>query len=578
MIAAFCHKKHLHLSLGIGLAAFVALFVLASSSFGQEAPGGPTETEVYNREKAIQIASESGGPGGCDSAASCDAFCNTPTNQKTCMDWALANGVISQSNYDKYSGFTAEGGPGGCKTPETCKSYCENESNFDECLEFGQKQGLVSEEQVRRARKTGPGGCRTKKDCQTFCENPQNQDVCIDHAVTEGFMSSEEAQRIKEFRTRADEFRRKAEGFRKQAGEFKRPGVEEIDPGFDEDKARQILAAQGGPGGCKTFDECEDFCENPDNQLTCFEFAEKNNLFANRKHAEKIKRIVQEGGPGGCRGEKTCRQFCDNEANFDVCLQFAEKHDLITPEELQKAKRGLEAIREGGPTGCRSKDECERVCEDPANQEACFEWAIKHDLISKEEAKFIEEAKKMREKFESRRHEFENRPPEGFKHPEGFRPPEGFHPPGEFLGPGGCVGADECRKYCSLPEHAKECEGFRTPSGIQPPGFGGDRPTSEFRPELSPQHEEFKPPEEFKQETLTDPSVECAQHGGSWTGTNCVFPEPSQPPPQPIEQTPQIQHEQTPYFSPPPLETEQPQSLRNNKYLGAIIRFLLGNY
>lgn len=35
-----------------------------------------------------------------------------------------------------------------------------------------------------------------------------------------------------------------------------------------------------GPGGCRTEDECVAFCNNPDNQQICFEFARQYNLLS----------------------------------------------------------------------------------------------------------------------------------------------------------------------------------------------------------------------------------------------------------------------------------------------------------
>lgn len=519
-------KKYFPL-LSVGIAILAVFFIFADNSYAQE----------IDKDKALRIMSEQGGPGGCDSDVSCSDFCDN--NLEVCLNWAKDNGVISSENHEKHSNFVQQGGPGGCKTPETCRSYCDNESNFDTCLEFGQKHGLISEEQAQRARKTGPGGCKTQKECQSFCENPQNHDVCIDHAVQEGFMTREEAERMREFRDKEKEFRRRSEEFRK---ETRRPeGPKHVEPGFDENKALQIISSQGGPGGCATFEACEVFCDNPNNQAACFDFAEKHELFTNKEEMKKMRQIMKDGGPGGCRGERECHQFCENEANFEVCISFAEKSGLMTPEEIERAKKGIQALKEGGPGGCKTREACDKVCQDPANQQSCFEWAKKHGLISDEELRFIEEAQKMREEFENKQHEFENRPPEGFK------PPEGFRPPGEFLGPGGCTGAEECRKYCEDPAHQEECGGFKTPSRQQPPGFEGDQP-SEFN----------RPPE-----TFSDPSVECANHGGSWTGATCEFPrqEEFQSPP------PEFKQEQEP--------TSQPTSFIEHPFLGAMLRYLL---
>ncbi|MEK7203751.1 MAG: hypothetical protein AAB627_01590 [Patescibacteria group bacterium] len=363
-----------------------------------------------------------------------------------------------------------QGGPGGCRDEASCRTFCDNPNNVETCLNWAHQNGLISSEEADRAERlskvgrefSGPGGCRSHEECERFCRQPENQDVCLDFAVQQGFLTASEAERIKEFR-------RQAEGARE---EFE----VEIDPDFDEDRAAQILETQGGPGGCRTFEECEEFCEEPQNQEACFTFAERHGLFNNQEAARKIKRIIEEGGPGGCRGERQCREFCENPDNFEVCIEFAQRHEFIKPEEVERARRGIRALREGGPGGCRGPRECEAFCSNPANQEICFEWAKKHGFVSEEQIRMMEEFRQRREEIE-RKHE---------RRGGEFRPSEGFHPPGEFLGPGGCVGADQCRRYCEDPAHKEECERFRTSSGQQPPGFGGTPPPGGITPHICP--------------------------------------------------------------------------------------------
>ncbi|MEK7579721.1 MAG: hypothetical protein AAB469_00830 [Patescibacteria group bacterium] len=383
-----------------------------------------------------------------------------------------------------------QGGPGGCTDEESCRAFCENPDNFETCVNWARENGLVSEDHAEKTRKlarqaknfSGPGGCSTPEECKAFCDQPQNHSTCIDFAVSQGFMTQEEADRIKQFRHEAEKFREESG---REREEFK-PEVE-VDPEFDKEKAKLIIESEGGPGGCSSMEQCEQFCEQEQNHQTCFEFAEKYELFKNKGHFQKIKKILKEGGPGGCKGEKECKAYCENPDNFEVCLEFAQKNEFIKPEHVEKARRGIKALKEGGPNGCKTPKECEDVCHKPENQEACFEWAKKHGLMSEEEMKKVEEFKKRGEEM---RREFEQRGEE-FKRKQEHRSQE-FEPPGKFLGPGGCVGAEECRKYCENPDHSEECGGFKTPSNIQPPGFGGT-PPAEHQPEFT------SPPENIPQ-------------------------------------------------------------------------------
>lgn len=572
-------RQNFHLFV-FGVVIFSFFIVLINISLAQELN---EPEDIYNKEKAIEIVSgsENGGPGGCKTEAACDTYCGS--NQSACMDWALANGVISQENYDKYSGFSKQGGPGGCKTENECESYCDAENRFDECIAFAEKEGIISADDAARARKTGPGGCKTEKECRAFCENPQNQESCIDHAVSEGFMTQAEAQRVREFQKTADDFRKRAGEFRKRAREdFERPEVKEIDPGFDEEKAKELIETQGGPGGCSTFGECEAFCDNPSNQEACFAFAEENGLFRNAAEAEKIKRILKDGGPGGCRGEKECQNFCENEANFEVCIAFAEKEGFLPPEELERAKKGIKALKEGGPLGCKTKELCETVCQDPANQEVCFNWAKNNGLISEEEVKFMEEANKFREEFEKRRGEFESksRRPDQFPgqtefpgqrgefpgRPREFpgQPPTGGFPPGQI--PPGFEIQESEQKRQEFERHEGQQfgppPGFegqfqKPPEGFQPPPEGFQPPTNFQVPEG------FQPPAGFEspQGTFTPSPSDFQQSPGTFT------PPPGEFVPPPAE------------FTPPPSEpapTTESQTLLQYSPFGVILKFFLG--
>jgi len=445
-----------------------------------------------------------------------------------------------------------QGGPGGCTDEISCSAFCENPDNFEICVQWAQDNGLMRSREAEKAKRlarqardfSGPGGCSNPEECRTFCENPENHDICLDFAVEQGFMTSEEADRIREFRKEAERFREETERGRE--------GLEkefEVDPEFDKEKALQIVESQGGPGGCSSFEECEAFCENPQNQETCFKFAEEHGLFKNSEHAQKIKKVLSGGGPGGCRGESQCRKFCENPENFEVCIDFAEKNEFIKPEEVEKARKGIRALREGGPGGCRTPKECEEVCRTEANQEVCFEWAKRHGLMSEDELRRIEEFKRrgeeLRKEFEQRREEFEKRGEE-------FRPPEGFRPPGEFLGPAGCVGAEECRKYCEDPAHQEECQSFRTPTGDQPPGFGGTPPPEGI--------ENYPEPKEHICPLM--PEVECKEgqykkifyNPDGCSISECVSVEPYptySPSPEPY-----------PYYSPTPAPKEEPSILQ----------------
>ena len=439
------------------LSGLVAVFVLFNGVGAQE----------IDKERAIDILQTQGGPGGCTDEASCSAFCENPDNFQTCVSWARQNGLISGDEAERAEKFARQG------------------------RQF-----------------SGPGGCTSPEQCKDFCEQPQNHEACIDFAVSQGFMTQEEANRIKEFRREGERFRDETERERERfEQEF------EVDPEFDKDRALEIVESQGGPGGCSSMEECEVFCENPQNQEVCFEFAEKHNLFKNRGHAEKIKKILKEGGPGGCRGERECRQFCENPDNFETCLNFAKQNEFIPAEQVEKARRGIQALKEGGPGGCQTPKECQQICQKPENQDACFQWAKKHGLMSEEELRRIEEFKKRGEEL---RGEFERRGEE-------FKPPEGFHPPGFGGTPPPEHSPGPIPAICPMMPTVDSCPpGYRKEVAFSSPECGTYYTCVPEGGYTAPAYTESPQP---THSPSPDPASECSQKGGTWNAETrtCMF-------------------------------------------------------
>lgn len=80
---------------------------------------------------------------------------------------------------------------------------------------------------------------------------------------------------------------------------------------------------------------------------------------------------------------------------------------------------------------CTDKAACKVYCDKPANIDACLSFAEKNNLMSKEEIKVAKNFKKT-----------------------------------GMTGPGGCKGKDECKTYCSNPDHMDECITFAEKNGI----------------------------------------------------------------------------------------------------------------
>ena len=288
------------------------------------------------------------------------------------------------------------------------------------------------------------------------------------------------------------------------------------------------------PGGCRTEQECEAYCENPNSMEECIIFGETagfippDELAEARKVLEAIKKGIT---PPPCRGKTQCETYCRQPENMESCLTFAEAAGFIPPEELADAKKMLFAIRKGikpppcasktacddycsrednfteclafaeaagfiapeevemarktggkGPGGCQGREECEAFCHNPENQETCFNFGREHDLIPEEDLHRIEEGKQEILRT------FEQAPPEvrtclenafGSGVIDGIR--AGTVMPKEEMG-----------------EKIRACfEQFMPSPGEfgPPPGFEGQMPPEGFQPP-----EGFHPPEGFPEE------------------------------------------------------------------------------
>lgn len=352
---------------------------------------------------------------------------------------------------------------GGCGDKEACKTYCEKEANLDQCLMFAEKHGLLKNSEIERGKKFsqivksggGPGSCSSERECFSYCNDVSRIDECVAFAEANGFMEGQELAEAKKIQ-----------------------GI--------------VKSGKSLPGNCKNRATCEAYCKNLEHMDECIAFAKENGFMSPEEiaEAEKFLPLMKSGQtPGGCKSKEECEAFCDSEDNFEACFEFAEKAGLITDKEREIMKK----TGGKGPGGCRGRS-CQTYCENPANQKACFEFAKEYGLMSEADLARMEEGKQMLKK------QLETGPPEvqeclksvvdvtvlesegfvggpelGEKMRECFEKliPQGmegqfeFGEGGEFHGPGGCASREECEAYCT--DNPEAC-GFGGGGG---PGGGG---------------------------------------------------------------------------------------------------------
>ncbi len=190
-------------------------------------------------------------------------------------------------------------------------------------------------------------------------------------------------------------------------------------------------------GNCASEQACKTYCDKPSNSEACLNFAEKHGLMSVQEIDAARKFLDAGAGPGGCKTKDACETYCDSVAHIDECVAFAEKNGLMPPAELAEAKK-IQAAKARGVKmpACGGKKQCDAYCSDPANMEECIAFAQEAGFMSPKE---LEESQKMLAAIK-----------------KGAKPPP-------------CRGKNECDAYCSQEEHFDSCLDFALAAGFMDP-------------------------------------------------------------------------------------------------------------
>jgi len=316
------------------------------------------------------------------------------------------------------------------------------------------------------------GNCGSPEECEVYCNDPSNINTCIAWAENQGVIE---------------------------------PHIGEPDDEFER-HARELLAEQAGPGGCSTFEECDFYCSQPQNENECFAFGKDHGLI----DPEEIRAIEEKSGPGGCNSRYECDQYCSDPVHTEECVLFAVGEGHMSQAEADRMLRFLEAgprferprgphvpgepdidvdkvhkLLEtiDGPGGCKTFEECDAFCSSPGNEEACFAFAVEHELIPPDQ---VDEFRRLMTTEGpggciGRECEFYCEEPGReiecmeFAVEQGFMSQAEFEEARKFVeamgdegGPGGCFGR-ECEFYCEDPTHQDECFDFAKEHGLISP-------------------------------------------------------------------------------------------------------------
>ena len=324
-----------------------------------------------SKEDAKMVRKTEGkGPGDCRGKQECDAYCQNPDNMQECMEFGLKYGLMNPEE-EKGTRMMLEAMRKGFKPPpcngkEECDIYCSQPEHMEECIAFGEAAGFIDHEEANRAKEMrkmgmdmgpGPGNCQSEQECKEFCDNPENMKECLEFAVKAGLISEDEAGKIKK--------------------------MDEMDMG-------------PGPGGCQTREQCDTYCQNPDNMRECMEFGKKMGIVDSREfeRMEKMSHEIQHNGPGGCQTPQECKTYCDNSENMEECIKFNAKMGLMKPAEAEVIRR-LGPEGQGGPGGCIGREECKKYCMEPEHTEECIDFFLEQKIMMPEDANRMREIRQI---------------------------------------------------------------------------------------------------------------------------------------------------------------------------------------
>jgi len=275
-------------------------------SFAQEA-GFMSVQELEDSKKMLAAIKAGAKPPPCKGKEACDAYCSEEEHFNSCMEFALAAGMMDPKDAEM-ARKTKGKGPGNCRGKEQCDAFCQQEGNMETCAQFAYENGMMTQEEFENFKKTGgkgPGGCKSKEECQSFCDNPDNQETCFNFAKDNGMMPEEDIKRMEEGKQqfkqtmqnmppevysclesavgaeimakyKSGEVMPPKEIGDKMGGCFQQniqqkgiggPGEGGSMPPADGSTPGNMAPGTTGPGGCTSPEECRKYCES--NQGEC---------------------------------------------------------------------------------------------------------------------------------------------------------------------------------------------------------------------------------------------------------------------------------------------------------------------
>ncbi|TSA45210.1 hypothetical protein D4R51_02315 [bacterium] len=291
------------LSIFILVAGIVVSAFIAANGASAQAPAAPAVNPMVSIRYPVPEL------GNCGSETECKTYCDDSAHLGACLSFAQAHNLMSANEIQmakKFSGTGAKG-PGGCTSKDNCETYCNNTDNINECVAFAEQNNLMPKEQLAEAKKVQaaiasgikPPACGGKQACDKYCQDTAHVEECMAFAKAAGFMTPEEAK--------------------------------------NSDKVIAAIKKGVKPPACRGS-ECDKYCAEPAHTEECIAFSEAAGFMTSQEAG--IARKTGGKGPGGCVGKEQCDAFCNNTDNQETCFSFGKDNGLIPPDQLQKMEEG----------------------------------------------------------------------------------------------------------------------------------------------------------------------------------------------------------------------------------------------
>jgi hypothetical protein len=392
------------------LIAIIGIFIFGVMPGFANAQTAGSTTQIQQTPSSLQYPIKE--LGDCQSKEDCSVFCDKPENSDACLTFAGQHNLMSSNEVAVAKKFIDNGmvGPGGCKGQDKCSQYCGNSDHLEECTNFAQKNGMMSDQQLQDSKKVlaamknglKPPACSGPQQCNAYCGSPKHMEECMTFSLAAGIVPDDQKAQMQ-----------KTLDAMKQG--IKPPACQPTPP---PDQAGQLSQVNQSSG----LESCDTYCGNPSHTEECMTFSLAAGMVPDSQKAQMQKTldVLKQGiKPPACQpnqpnqsvqpsqanqpsqsgqGLQSCDEYCSDSSHVEECVKFSVAVGNMTETQAQSA------IKTGGkgPGGCVGKDACDTFCNNPDNQDTCFNFAKDNGMIPGADLQKMQDSQnKMKDAFSS---------------------------------------------------------------------------------------------------------------------------------------------------------------------------------